>query len=409
MVKLNRHFSKLPGGYLFQEIEDRTAAYREQHPAAKLLNLGIGDVSHPLPPAILKALSQASEELGDPKLFRGYGPSQGYPFLREAIALHDYPGLGIEPDEIFVSNGAQNDIGNIQEIFDIENRIAVADPTYPGYLESNIMAGRTKARLKSGHYGGVLYLPCTEENGFKPEPPSQSADILYICSPNNPTGVAMDRPLLKRWVDYARKNKAVIIFDGAYEAYITDPDIPKSLYEIEGAKEVAIEIRSFSKTAGFTGLRCSYTVVPRQLSLFDLGAKRSLWDLWKRRHDSKFGGVPYPIQRAAAAVYTPEGQKEIRRIVQTYMEGARLLREGLKSLGVAVYGGVNSPYVWFKAPQNDSWKCFDMLLTKAEIIAVPGAGFGRQGEGFMRLSAFAPKEVIEEALLRLRSVLCAPL
>lgn len=383
----------------------RAEAFKKNRAGVSLLDLGIGDVTHPLSFSLSKALSEAVKEMGEKATFRGYAPPQGYLFLREKIAEYDYKNCSISSDEIFISDGAKNDIANLQELFSKENKVAIADPTYPVYLETNIMAGRTKSALKTGSYGGVSYLPCTEENGFNPEPPSSHVDLIYLCSPNNPTGVAMDRDLLKRWIDYAKREKAVILFDAAYEAFATGANIPKTIYEIEGAKEVAIEVRSFSKTAGFTGLRCSYTVVPYTLKVFDFGSFQSLHSFWKRRHDAKFGGVAYPIQKAAAAVYTPEGQKETKERIGIYMDRARFLLDGLLACGLKTYGGVDSPYLWCKTPPKvSSWDFFDLLLDKAQIIVVPGSGFGRMGEGFVRLSAFAEESVLAEALLRLKSL-----
>jgi LL-diaminopimelate aminotransferase len=400
MVKLNTHYSKLAGNYLFPEISKRARGRTSSLP---LIDLGIGDVTRPLPSTIVQALSQASLEMGEASTFRGYGPSAGYDFLREAIAKHDYKGL-IDPEDIFISDGAKCDIANIQEIFCSSNRVAVPDPTYPVYLDTTVMAGRTRLQLKNGRYGGVLYLPCTEENQFCPEPPRESCDLVYLCSPNNPTGSAMTRKQLSRWVDYAKSMKAILLFDGAYEAYIRSPGIPKSIYEIEGAKEVAIEIRSYSKTAGFTGLRLSYTVIPKALKIFDCGKEHSLHALWQRRHDTKYGGAPYPIQKAAEAIYSPLGSQQVKEIIDSYSQNAQFLRKGLEDLGLTVYGGLNAPYIWCKAPDNlSSWEFFDLLLNKAGIVSVPGSGFGLLGEGFVRFSAFADRSKLTEALTRLRA------
>jgi LL-diaminopimelate aminotransferase len=402
VVKLNHHFPKLVKEFLFLEVEKRTETFLKKNKGKTLLNLGIGDVTHPLSPSIAKALSEASLEMGDKNTFRGYGPEEGYLFLREKIAEYDYKNCHITPDEIFISDGAKNDMANLQEIFSKENRVAIPDPTYPVYLDTNVMAGRTRPSLKKGSYGGITYLPCVEENGFNPEPPTSHVDLIYLCTPNNPTGVAMNRDLLKRWIDYAKKEKAIILIDAAYEAFITDPAVPKTIYEIEGAHEVAIEVRSFSKTAGFTGLRCSYTVVPKALKIFDFGSFQSLHSFWKQRHHAKFGGVAYPIQRAAAAIYTEEGQKEVKERISLYTEQAKFLLKGLLSLGVKAYGGVDSPYIWCKTPKKiSSWDFFDTLLHEKQIIAVPGSGFGSAGEGFIRLSAFANQATLKEALSRL--------
>lgn len=404
MAKLNHHYQKLSGDYLFPEIERRVSALKERQPEASLVSLGVGDVTMPLAPTLVEALKKAAEEMGGKSSFRGYGPSMGYSFLREAIAAHDYTDLSISPSEIFISDGAKCDIGNIQEIFAVDNRIALPDPSYPVYLDTNIMAGRTKAPLKTGLHGGVTYLPCTEKNQFQPEPPASHVDLIYLCSPNNPTGIAMGRDLLKRWVDYAKKEEAVILFDGAYSSYITS-DAPRSIYEIEGAKEVAIEFRSYSKSAGFTGLRCAYTVIPHTLKVRDAGAIHSVHALWKRRSDTKFNGVSYPIQKAAAAIYTPQGQKEVLEMIQSYSKRAKFLREGLEKLGYTVFGGIDAPYVWCKVPQRvTSWEFFDFLLENAHLITVPGRGFGKLGDGYIRLSAFADLPLIAESLLRLRKL-----
>ncbi len=405
MVRLNHHYGKLSGNYLFAEIERRIAVFKEKQPEAHLLNLGIGDFTRPLPQAVVSALKTASSEMGMMGTFKGYGPAEGYRFLREAIAEGEYKKIGISADEIFISDGAQNDIANVQEIFAIENRIAVANPTYPAYVDINVMAGRTRLPLKQGGYGGVLYLPCNEENGFCPQVPNRAADLIYLCSPSNPTGIAMDRALLKQWVEYAKENQAIIIFDGAYEAYVRSPNAPRSIYEIEGAKEVAIEIRSFSKNAGFTGMRCSYTVVPFALKAVESYQTYSLHTLWKRRQDTKFGGVPFPIQKAAAAIYSEKGQEEVKQIVDAHLERAKILREGLSSMGYKVFGGIDAPYVWMKTPDGlSSWECFDQLLEKTHLVAVPGSGFGSEGEGFIRLSAFADPSHVSEGLKRLQTL-----
>lgn len=402
MAKLNHHYQKLVGSYLFSEIEKRIEALKTKQPAASLLNLGIGDATIPLSPAVIAALTAASKEMGDKKTFRGYGPTEGYLFLRQAIAKTDYK--DISPDEIFISDGANTDIANLQEIFSTENRIAVPDPAYPVYVDTNVMAGRTRPLLKTGRYGGIVYLPCNEENGFQPQPPDAHVDLIYLCSPHNPTGVAMDKETLSRWVQYAKENEAVILFDGAYEAFVTS-GAPRSIYEIEGAKEVAIEVRSFSKSAGFTGLRCSYTVVPHQLKIRDAGAIHSLHTLWKRRVETKTNGVSYPIQRAAAALYTPEGQKEMRETVRTYSARAKTLRDGLEKLGYTVYGGIDSPFVWCKTPPKiGSWAFFGFLLEHIHVATVPGLGFGHEGDGYIRFSAFAEPAAIDECLSRFKKL-----
>lgn len=402
MTKLNLNYHKLSGSYLFPEIEKRVEALKQKQPNASILNLGVGDVTQPLFPNVIAALTAASAEMGDKKTFHGYGPSEGYLFLRKAIAEHEYK--NISPDEIFISDGANSDIANLQEIFSVDNRVAILDPAYPVYVDTNVMAGRTRPLLKTGRYGGITYLSCTEENGFQPQPPDSHVDLVYLCSPNNPTGIAMDRNLLSRWVDYAKKHEAVILFDGAYEAFITS-GAPRSIYEIEGAKEVAIEIRSFSKSAGFTGLRCSYTVVPHALKVRDAGGIHSVHDLWKRRVETKYNGAPYPVQRAAEALYTPVGQKAIRDTVKSYNERAKFLLDGLKKLGYPVYGGIDSPYIWCKTPPKvTSWEFFDFILNHAHVVTLPGVGFGIDGEGYIRLSAFAEPQAIAETLNRFKNL-----
>lgn len=402
MTKLNLNYQKLSGNYLFPEIEKRVEALKKKQPNAPILNLGVGDVTQPLFPNVIVALTAAAKEMGEKKTLRGYGPSEGYLFLRKAIAEHDYK--NISPDEVFISDGANTDIANLQEIFSLENRVAIQDPAYPVYVDTNVMAGRTRPLLKTGRYGGITYLPCTEENGFNPEPPNSHADLIYLCSPNNPTGIAMNREQLTRWVRYAKEHEAVILFDGAYEAFITS-GAPRSIYEIEGAKEVAIEVRSFSKSAGFTGLRCSYTVVPHALKVRDAGALHSLHALWKRRVDTKYNGASYPLQRAAEALYTPEGQKAIQETVRGYTDRAKFLLEGLKKLGYPVYGGIDSPYVWCKTPPKvTSWEFFDFILDNAHVVTIPGLGFGPSGDGYVRLSAFAEPSAIHETINRFKSL-----
>ncbi|MBI4411437.1 MAG: LL-diaminopimelate aminotransferase [Deltaproteobacteria bacterium] len=397
MAQINDNYLKLKTGYLFPEIARRVKAFQEKNPKAPVIRLGIGDVVLALPKAVIKAFREAVDEMAEPLTFHGYGPEQGYPFLIEAILSNDFKprGVSLKATEIFVSDGSKCDTGNIQEIFSLKNRVAVIDPVYPVYVDTNIMAGRTP----------LIYMPATAENNFDPDLPKKKADIIYLCSPNNPTGGAMSRTSLKKWVSYAKKNKAIILFDAAYEAYISDPSLPHSIYEIDGAKEVAIEFRSFSKTAGFTGTRCAYTVIPEGLKGVDKKGKRiALNPLWLRRQTTKFNGVSYPVQRAAAACYTPEGKQEIRELVDYTMENARLIREGLSSLGLEVYGGVNAPYIWLKTPRGTgSWSFFDKLLTETNVVGTPGAGFGPAGEGYFRLSAFGFKEKVEEALERIRT------
>ncbi len=405
MAKLNHHFSKLSQNYLFPEIERRIAKYREKNPSAEILDLGIGDISEPLPPSAIRALCTASCEMGDSKGFRGYGPSEGYSFLRETIATHEYERLGIDPSEIFISDGAQSDIANFQELFDINNKIAIPDPTYPVYLASNVMAGRTRPMTKQGRYAGVAYLECLEKNNFQPSLPpyAQPFDLIYLCCPNNPTGVALTRKTLEDWIGYAKNHGSILLIDGAYSDFVTSPNIPRSIYEIEGAKEVAVEFRTFSKSAGFTGLRCSYTVVPRALKIIDHEEEFSIHALWNRRHQTKFNGVAYPIQRAAEALFTEEGKKEVKGLVSSYLERARFFSEGLKNIGYTVYGGVDSPYLWCKTLcETPSWDFFDHLLEQHQIVAIPGSGFGKAGEGFVRFSAFATRETLQKALAQLK-------
>jgi LL-diaminopimelate aminotransferase len=400
MAKINHHYQKLSGEYLFPEIEKRVEAFKKKSPNAKILNMGVGDVTEPLFKPVVDALQAASLEMGSS--VRGYGPSEGYLFLRKAIAEKEY--TDISPEEIFISDGANTDLANLQEIFSQENRVAVQDPAYPVYVDVNVMAGRTRPFLKTGGYGGIAYLPCTEENGFQPKPPKAANDLIYLCSPNNPTGVAMSKEELTAWVRYAQEHKAILFFDGAYEAFITS-NAPRSIYEIEGAKEVAIEVRTFSKAAGFTGLRCSYTVVPKALKVWDTGQWHSVHALWNRRVQTKSNGVSYPVQKAAEALYLPAGQKAMQEAVQAVGKRAKMLKEGLQKLGYTVYGGVDSPYVWCKCPPKiSSWEFFDFLLEQAQVVCLPGSGFGKAGEGFVRLSGFAPQTVLEEGLKRFQKL-----
>ncbi|HCU25269.1 MAG TPA: LL-diaminopimelate aminotransferase [Deltaproteobacteria bacterium] len=407
MTFINDNYLKLKAGYLFPEIGRRVKAFQEAHPKIEIIRLGIGDVVLPLVPAVVQAMEAAVRELGTPQGFRGYGPEQGYPFLIDAILEHDYRSRGIERkrSEIFVSDGSKCDTGNIQEIFSIKNKIAVTDPVYPVYVDTNVMAGRSGAYLESGHYEGIVYLPSHAANGFNPDLPSERADLIYLCSPNNPTGAVMTREALRRWVDYARTQEAVILFDAAYEAYITDAELPHSIYEIPGADEVAIEFRSFSKTAGFTGTRCAYTVVPEALKCRDAaGNAVAVNPLWNRRHTTKFNGVSYPVQRGAEACYSLEGKKQIREQIDYYLTNACLIREGLAKIGIELYGGVHAPYLWLKTPRGmDSWKFFDKLLGEANVVGTPGAGFGPSGEAYFRLSAFGFRDKIEEAIGRIQN------
>ncbi len=406
VARASEHYHKLRAGYLFPEIARRVAAFQQAHPDAPLIRLGIGDVTLPLVPAVVAALHSASDEMGSTEHFRGYGPERGYDFLLDAIREHDYAARGVtlEREEIFVSDGSKQDSGNIQEIFGVDCRIAVSDPVYPVYVDSNVMAGRTGECDEEGHYAGILYLPATEENGFVPDPPSKVVDLVYLCSPNNPTGSVATREQLTAWVTWARENGAVLVFDAAYDAFIRDADLPRSIYEIEGAKECAVEMRSFSKRAGFTGLRCAYTVIPKALAgTLKSGERTSFNALWERRQATKFNGVPYIVQRAAAAVFSPEGQQQTRAQIDYYMQNARLLHEGLAAAGFRVCGGENAPYVWLRTPRGlSSWETFERFLTDAHVVGTPGSGFGPAGEGYLRLSAFNSHENVTAALERIQ-------
>lgn len=405
MARINENYLKLKAGYLFPEIGRRVAAFQKQNPDAKVIKLGIGDVTRPLVPAVVDAMRAAVDEMGSDAGFRGYGPEQGYDFLIDAIREHDYAsrGVTIGRDEIFVSDGSKCDSGNIQEIFATDSVVALTDPVYPVYLDTNVMAGRTGAAGDDGRYAGIVYMPTTAENDFTPALPKEHVDLIYLCSPNNPTGAAATKEQLATWVQHAKKTGAVILFDAAYEAFISDPKIPHSIYEIDGAREVAIEFRSFSKTAGFTGTRCAFTVVPKEVTASAGNGERvALNGLWNRRHTTKFNGVSYPIQRAAAATYSPEGHRQTRDIIAFYMENARLIREGLQRAGYAVYGGVNAPYIWLRTPAGtSSWEFFDKLLGTANVVGTPGSGFGPSGEGYFRLSAFNSRANVEEAIARI--------
>ena len=406
MARINDHYLKLAAGYLFPEISRRVRVFEEQHPEAKLIRLGIGDVVLPLGQSVRDAMHRAVDELGTEEGFRGYGPEQGYAFLREAIAEHEFRARGVEisPDEIFVSDGSKCDSANIQEIFAAQARVAVPDPVYPVYVDTNVMAGRSGPPDPAGHYEGIVYLPCTEANGFLPEPPSEPVDLVYLCFPNNPTGSVATHDALAAWVAYARDCGAVLLFDAAYESYISQTDLPHSIFEIPGAREVAIEFRSFSKKAGFTGLRCAYLVIPEELRGVDAqGNAVSIHSLWSRRHSTKFNGASYPVQAGAAAIYTDKGQAEVQASIEYYLVNARIIREGLSSLGLQVFGGVNAPYVWSRTPDGvASWDFFDQLLEQAHVVGTPGAGFGARGEGYLRLSAFAKRDQVEEAVARVR-------
>jgi LL-diaminopimelate aminotransferase len=410
MATINTHYQKLQAGYLFPEIGKRVRNFAAANPSARIIRLGIGDVVLPLPPPIVDAIKSAADEMGRKDTFRGYGPEQGYDFLLDAVAAHFHSqGAEVAPDEIFVSDGSKCDTANIQEIFAIDNTIAVTDPVYPVYVDTNVMAGRTSAADPDGRYGKLVYLPTTAENGFDPALPNQHVDLIYLCSPNNPTGAVMSRASLQRWVDYAHKESAIILFDAAYEAFIREPGLVHSIFEIPGARQVAIEFRSFSKTAGFTGTRCAFTVIPKELCARDGEGKAiPLHGLWNRRHTTKFNGVSYPIQRAAAAAFSPEGSKAVQANIDYYMENARLIRDGLGKAGYRVYGGENAPYIWLRVPEGlTSWQFFDRLLAEANVVGTPGSGFGSCGEGYFRLSAFGFRENVQEAVERIRTKLHA--
>lgn len=405
MAFINENFIKIPATYLFSEIAKRVAQHKEANPEAKIIRMGIGDVSLPLPDASVDAMISAAEEQRHAATFRGYGPEQGYAFLRESIVANDYTakGLDIEADEIFVSDGAKSDTGNIGDIFSSDNKVAITDPSYPVYVDTNAMAGRAGEPSASGAWTNLVYLPCNAENNFVPALPTEKVDIIYLCYPNNPTGTTLTKDQLAVWIDYAKKNKSVILFDAAYEAFITEENVPHSIYEIEGAKDVAIEFRSFSKTAGFTGTRCGYTVVPKQLMAYtENGEAVALNKLWNRRHTTKFNGTSYVVQRAAEATYSEAGKKQVRALIDFYTENARIIREGLLKAGYQIFGGVNAPYVWAKAPEGmSSWEYFDYLLKEKNIVTTPGAGFGASGEGFVRFSAFGSRQDTIEAMKRL--------
>ena len=405
MTKINENYLKLPGSYLFSEVNRRAAAYAQANPDKKLIKLGIGDVTLPLPAAVTAAMHAAVDEMATARGFHGYGPEQGYDFLREAIAQHDYKarGVDIDPSEIFVSDGAKSDCGNIGDIFDLDNVVAVCDPVYPVYVDTNAMAGRAGEYSEaSGMWSKLHYMPCTAENGFSPAIPDKKVDLIYLCFPNNPTGAVATRAQLEAWVEYANRNGSVILYDSAYEAFITQEDIPHSIFEIEGAKTCAIEFRSFSKTAGFTGTRCAYTVVPKALER----GGTSLNFLWNRRQCTKFNGVPYVVQRGAEAVYSPEGAAQVKENLAYYQNNAKVIFQGLQSAGLTVSGGINSPYIWCQTPDGmGSWEFYDLLLSRANVVTTPGAGFGPSGEGYIRLTAFGGAEATAEAVARIKAVL----
>ena len=405
MTRINEHYLNLQASYLFAEVKRRTTAFREAHPDARLINLGIGDVTLPLPAAVVGALETAAREQARAETLKGYGPYVGYEFLRAEIAAHDFGarGVTVAPDEVFVSDGGKSDSANIQEILAADAVVALMDPVYPVYADSNVMAGRSGPADESGRYAGFVYLPCTAENDFQPALPDRRVDLIYLCYPNNPTGAVMTRAALERWVDYARHHDAIILYDAAYEAYIRDGAIPHSIYEVDGAREVAIESRSFSKNAGFTGMRLAYTVVPREArGRTAAGLAVSLNQLWLRRVSTKSNGPPYVIQKAAAAVYTPEGQKQVKALVDYYLDNARIIRSGLSGAGLTVYGGSNAPYLWVRTPARlSSWDFFDKLLAEAHVVGMPGSGFGPSGEGYFRLTAFGSRGETEEAVERI--------
>ena len=407
MININENFLNLQDSYLFSTVAKKVAEFQKNNPDKKVIKLGIGDVTKPIVPAVIEAMHKATDELATAETFRGYGPEQGYDFLRNAIMENDFKGLGIEADEIFVSDGAKCDCGNIVDIFCRKNKVAITDPVYPVYLDTNVMSGRSgNYNGENGMYENIIYMPVTKENNFVPELPKEPVDIIYLCFPNNPTGTVLKKEELKKIVDYAKENKAIILFDAAYEVFITEEDIPHSIYEIEGAKDVAIEFRSFSKTAGFTGVRCAYAVVPKTVFGYTKdGEKVSLNKLWNRRTTTKFNGVSYVIQRAAEATYSEEGRKQILENIKYYQDNAKIIKEGLQEAGFEVFGGVNSPYIWLKTPNNmKSWHFFDKLLKEANVVGTPGSGFGPSGEGYFRLTAFGTQENSIEAIKRIKEI-----
>ena len=405
MALINEHFLKLPGNYLFQDIAKRVKAYKVSHQKKRVISLGIGDVTRPLCPAVIEAMHKAVEEMATQATFRGYGPERGYDFLREAIIKNDYltRGVHLDKDEIFVNDGAKSDTGNIQEIVRWDNNIGVTDPIYPVYIDSNVMIGRAGV-FENGKWSNVAYMPCTAENGFVPQIPDHRVDMIYLCYPNNPTGTVLRKEELRKWVNYALRNDSIIFYDAAYEAYIQDEDIPHSIYEIRGARKVAIEFRSYSKTAGFTGVRCGYTVVPKELTASTIDGRRiPLNQIWDRRQSTKFNGTSYISQRAAEAIYSPEGKEQVKATIAYYMENARIMRTELTQLGFQVFGGENAPYLWVKTPGNTpSWKFFEEMLYGASVVCTPGVGFGPSGEGYVRLTSFGEREDCIEAMKRIK-------
>lgn len=407
MINVNENFLNLQDSYLFSTVAKKVAEFQKNNPEKKVIKLGIGDVTKPIVPAVIEAMHKATDELARAETFRGYGPEQGYDFLRNAIVENDFKDLGIEADEIFVSDGAKCDCGNIVDIFCRKNKVAITDPVYPVYLDTNVMSGRSgNYNKENGMYENIVYMPVTKENGFVPELPKEPVDMIYLCFPNNPTGTVLRKEELKKFVDYAKENKAIILFDAAYEIFITEENVPHSIYEIEGAKDVAIEFRSFSKTAGFTGIRCAYVVVPKNLFGYTKnGEKVSLNKLWNRRTTTKFNGVSYVVQRAAEATYTEVGRKQILDNIKYYQENAKIIKDGLQEAGFEVFGGINSPYIWLKTPNNmKSWDFFDKLLEEANVVGTPGSGFGPSGEGYFRLTAFGTQENSIEAIKRIKKI-----
>ena len=408
MITINENYLKLQASYLFSDIAKRVAKFQQDNPDKEVIKLGIGDVTRGLPPACIAAFHAAIDEMAEDATFKGYGPEQGYDFLRKAIAENDFQqrGADISADEIFVSDGAKCDTGNIQELFSQDIKVAIPDPVYPVYLDTNVMAGRT-GYFDAGRYQGIVYLDCTKENNFVPALPTEKVDLIYLCFPNNPTGTTISKDELKTWVDYARKNKALILYDAAYEAFVRDEELPKSIYEIEGAKEVAIEFRSLSKSAGFTGTRCAFTVVPKECIAYDMNGKpHFIHALWNRRHCTKFNGVSYPVQKAAEAIYSDEGKKQCKELADYYMQNAQLICATMDKLGYDYVGGTNSPYIWIDG-KMDSWAFFDMLLNKAGVVCTPGAGFGKCGNGYIRISAFNSRENVEKAMQRLTAAIAS--
>ncbi len=407
MIKINENFTNLQGGYLFAEIAKRVSEFQKNNPGLKVISLGIGDVTEPLPPSIIKGLKDAVDEMAKPDTFKGYRSDEGYEFLRDIIQDSDFKrrGVNITSEEIFITTGSKEDTANIQEIFADDAKIAITDPVYPVYIDSNVMAGRS-GRYINGSYENIVYLPCNWKNDFKPDLPSGKVDIIYLCYPNNPTGAVLTKNELKKWVDYAQNNKALILYDAAYEAFIREEGIPHSIFEIEGAVNVAIEFRSLSKTAGFTGTRCGYTIIPKKLIGYDRdGNTYSIRDLWYRRQSTKFNGVAYIIQKAAYQVFTEQGKRETKAIVDYYLNNAKIIREGISSLGLKCEGGINAPYIWIKTPEDmASWEFFDLLLNQFQVVVTPGAGFGKNGEGYVRMTAFGKREHIEEAIERIKKI-----